>query len=168
MKYLIWAVFISLFVVNLSSLLSAEVQSSEAEYPMSKIEKMNQSEDEWRKKLSCDEYNVLREKGTEAPFTGKYWDNKKKGMYRCAGCGLELFSSDTKFESGTGWPSFYAPVDDKHIAYKEDKSHFMVRTEILCARCGGLLGHVFDDGPTPTGKRFCVNSASLKFEDKKK
>lgn len=115
------------------------------------------------RKLTPEQYHILREKGTEIPFTGKYWASKEKGIYLCAGCETELFSSDTKFDSGSGWPSFYAPVSEKNVELQEDNSHGMKRVEVMCSRCGGHLGHVFDDGPKPTGKRFCINSAALKL-----
>jgi peptide-methionine (R)-S-oxide reductase len=121
-------------------------------------------ENEWRKKLTREQYKVLREKGTERPFTGKYWNNHEKGRYYCAACGAPLFDSDTKFESGSGWPSFYAPIDEKKITTHSDRSLGMVRTEVLCKKCGGHLGHVFPDGPKPTGQRYCINSISLNFK----
>lgn len=124
------------------------------------------SEQEWRTCLTPEEYHILRERGTEPAFTGKYYNNKKKGMYVCAGCGAELFSSDTKYDSGTGWPSFWKPVSKDSAEVKPDNSVFMRRTEVLCKKCGGHLGHVFDDGPKPTGKRFCINSTALHFKEK--
>ena len=126
---------------------------------------MPKTEQEWREKLSPDQYQVLRQGGTEPAFTGKYWDSKAEGVYRCAGCGEKLFTSDTKYESHSGWPSFYAPMDDDIIDEEEDRSYGMVRTEIRCANCGGHLGHVFNDGPNPTGLRYCVNSASLDLDE---
>ena len=124
------------------------------------------SEEEWNKELSAEEYHVLREKGTERAFTGKYYKNKEDGTYYCAGCGNPLFSSETKYESGTGWPSFYEPISGDKVATETDRSFGMVRTEVHCAKCGGHLGHVFEDGPQPTGLRYCLNSVSLKFEKK--
>lgn len=131
-------------------------------------QKIPKSETQWKTCLTPEEYHILRQKGTEAAFTGKYHNNKKKGMYVCVGCGSELFSSDTKYESGTGWPSFWKPVSKENVEMKSDNSLFMQRTEVLCKKCGGHLGHVFDDGPQPTGQRFCINSAALNFKEKKK
>lgn len=125
---------------------------------------MPKTEAEWRVKLDPEQFRVLRQGGTERAFTGKYWDSKTKGTYRCAGCGAELFSSDTKFESGSGWPSFFEPIEEEVIDTEEDRSFGMMRTEIRCANCGGHLGHVFEDGPRPTGLRYCVNSASLDLD----
>jgi peptide-methionine (R)-S-oxide reductase len=131
---------------------------------MTEEQKMKKTDKEWKEILTDKQFEILRQKGTEPPFTGELLHNKDKGKYRCAGCGEELFPSDTKFESGSGWPSFWAPIEKENIETKSDTSFGMERTEILCKKCGGHLGHVFDDGPQPTGKRFCVNSAALKFE----
>ena len=122
------------------------------------------TEAEWRDKLTPEQYQVLRKSGTERAFTGEYWDSKTAGTYRCAGCGEELFSSDTKYESQSGWPSFYAPLNPEIIDEESDRAFGMVRTEVKCANCGGHLGHLFDDGPNPTGLRYCINSAALDLE----
>ena len=128
---------------------------------------MPKNETEWKEKLTPEQYQILRQKGTEAPFSGKYWNEHSSGMYTCAACGQELFSSDTKFNSGTGWPSFTDPVNREHVILQEDKSHGMSRVEVLCKNCGGHLGHVFDDGPGDKGgKRYCINSACLNLVKK--
>ena len=132
------------------------------------MDKVKKTEEEWRRELTPEQYHVMREKGTERPFTGEYEKTKEKGTYVCAACGNPLFTSDTKYESGSGWPSFYQPAGTESVRTETDDSMFMSRTEVLCSRCDAHLGHVFDDGPQPTGERYCMNSVALKLEKEEK
>ncbi len=158
----------AIFTFNTSA--SEKKQKNDSVKAVSKMEvfngnKIKKTDEEWKKELTFEEFRVTRQKGTELPFTGKYYKNEKDGMYHCSNCGLPLFSSNTKFESGTGWPSFTDPAVNKNIETRVDKSHGMIRTEVICNRCGAHLGHVFNDGPGTSGLRYCINSVSLDFEE---
>ncbi len=159
-----WLLIILTFAFIISCSKAEKAIDTEKEVKMEETDKIVKTEEEWRKELPADVCYIMREKRTERPFTGKYYKHKEKGTYVCAACGSELFSSDSKFESGTGWPSFYRAIEEGKIETKPDSTGGMIRTEVLCARCGGHLGHVFDDGPLPTGKRFCINSKALDFK----
>lgn len=172
-RYLLAILFMSCFTFNACLQPSTKKQAvqhkKESWFVDSKgdtIRLITKSNEEWKAALPPSSYHVLREEGTERAFTGEYNNNKKSGVYTCKACGLSLFSSDTKFDSGTGWPSFYAPIDKTHVLEESDNTIGMTRVEVLCRRCGGHLGHVFDDGPKPTGLRYCMNSVSLDFKPK--
>lgn len=154
-------------VILISILLTACTTNNIPMDSKTSSDKINHSNEEWKKILTSEQYRVLREHGTERAFTGEYYDSHEKGTYLCAGCGLPLFHSETKFDSGTGWPSYYAPINDSCIEENRDTSFGMIRVEVHCSRCGGHMGHVFNDGPNPTGLRYCINSVSLKFEEEK-
>ena len=178
MKFILFSFFTALLACNAASNAPQTVSASVVTNTMPEkisapegvsdtVKKITKTPEEWRKQLDASAYNVLREKGTERAYSGKYWDNHEKGTYYCAACNLPLFSSDAKFESGTGWPSFFQPLNKQNVAQVSDSSFGMDRTEVECARCGGHLGHIFDDGPKPTGLRYCMNSVSLTFVQSK-
>lgn len=157
---------LSILFVTVFAILSCTQSENRSKYSQPRKDKVVKTEEEWKKQLSDEAYEVTREKGTERAFSGDYWDHKADGTYHCACCDLPLFDSETKFKSGTGWPSFYEPVNKKDVGEVVDRSYGMIRTEVICNRCDAHLGHVFTDGPEPTGLRYCINSVSLKFEQR--
>jgi peptide-methionine (R)-S-oxide reductase len=168
MKTLTYLLLTNILFINASCAQKNNSMNPKQQNDFPVNEKIEKTDEEWKKELTPEQYRILRQKGTERAFTGKYWDNHQPGKYYCAACGLHLFDSETKFESGCGWPSFFAPAEQIMISEQMDYSYGMIRREVLCARCGGHLGHVFEDGPKPTGLRYCINSESLKFEENKK
>jgi len=169
MKKGVFVILILVIIISCAKIEKTTCEYEKKEVDLSaekevKMDRVKKTKEEWRKELPPDVYYIMIEKGTERPFSGKYYENKEKGVYVCAACGNELFSSDAKFESGTGWPSFYETIEKWRVEIKPDSTGGMIRTEVLCARCGGHLGHVFDDRPPPTGKRFCINSLALDFK----
>ena len=162
------SLYILMTVLLINTACAQQMKTSNQSKGKGMSSKILKTEKEWKEILTPEQYNVLREKGTERPFTGEYWNTNDKGVYKCAACGAELFSSDTKFDSDCGWPSFYDVMNNKNVFTKDDLSLGMHRIEVMCANCGGHLGHIFDDGPKPTGQRYCINSVSIKLEKKEK